>query len=153
MKNYKWKLSYLGKGVPPKNAVKELSRIETKYGKLTPNMIVEESRSKNAVLHTLFEWDDTKAAHHYRVQQARVILNNVEIISGQKEVQTIDVYEFIKSGKGNQYKHIETLTLSEREQVIKATKEAIKQLKKKLQTYSNFEAVLEYLELALIELK
>ena len=52
----------------------ELERIKTKYGKLTPEIMVKEATSPRNPLHKYFEWDDTVAAHQYRLQQSRVMI-------------------------------------------------------------------------------
>jgi uncharacterized protein YcfL len=59
---------------------KELHRIQKKHGALTPPVIVEESRPENAVLHYRFTWDDSEAAHQYRLWQARQIVQVVSFL-------------------------------------------------------------------------
>ena len=56
---------------------KELTRIEKKYGALTPPLIVKESTPKDAVLHKHFVWDNHKAAEAYRLWQAREVISIV----------------------------------------------------------------------------
>ena len=43
----------------------------------SPESVIEQARSKNSALHRHFTWDDTKAAHAYRIQQATQILRVV----------------------------------------------------------------------------
>lgn len=69
----------LYKGIREDDAVNELERIEEKRGSLTPEIVVEESRDENAVLHNIFEWDDAKAADNYRREQARKLLGNITV--------------------------------------------------------------------------
>ena len=49
-------------------------------GRLTPEVIVEVSKSKNSVLHRFFNWDDSEAAHKYRMFQARGLINRTYIV-------------------------------------------------------------------------
>ena len=56
---------------------RELTRIEKKYGALTPQLVLKESTPKDAVLHKHFVWDDTKAAEAYRHWQARQVISIV----------------------------------------------------------------------------
>jgi hypothetical protein len=77
--NYAWKLASLAKGIDVQDAVTELDRIKSIYGSLTPENVLNASRLETAVLYKLFNWDDAKAAEHYRLQQARTILNNIEV--------------------------------------------------------------------------
>ena len=43
-------------------------------GFLTPESVVAEARKESSPLHHLFEWDDTTAAHEYRLIQASRII-------------------------------------------------------------------------------
>lgn len=43
-------------------------------GRLTPSAVVEAARDVRSPLHRHFEWDDSKAAHAYRKDQAREII-------------------------------------------------------------------------------
>lgn len=47
---------------------------ETAGGQLTPSAVVEAARKSSNVLHKHFEWDDTKAAQQWRVEQARSVI-------------------------------------------------------------------------------
>ena len=71
---YDWKVNVVN--ITPQIAGNELARIERKYGSLTPESVVDESRDVNAVLHNCFEWDDAVAAEKYRHTQARHIIGN-----------------------------------------------------------------------------
>lgn len=72
---YEWKVPIYK--IPAQEAGGELERITNKFGVLTPELVVEESRSETAVLHSCFEWDDQKAADKYRVVQAHQILRTI----------------------------------------------------------------------------
>lgn len=50
-----------------------------RHGRLTPAIIVDESRAEDAPLHKRFEWDDTVAAEQYRFLQAARIIRSVRI--------------------------------------------------------------------------
>lgn len=64
----------------------ELKRIAAEHGGiLKPEIVVEEARPKSSPLHSRFCWDDTKAAHEYRIWQARQLIRVVvEVIDGAK---------------------------------------------------------------------
>ena len=55
------------------------SQRKKEKGLLTPELVVDESREENAPLHPVFEWDDKKAAEHYRVMQAGSLIRNVTV--------------------------------------------------------------------------
>lgn len=46
-------------------------------GELTPQDILDDARHDNSPLHSFFEWDDSAAAEHYRLQQARGLIRAV----------------------------------------------------------------------------
>jgi hypothetical protein len=148
---YQWKIKSLAKNVDVDKAVNEFKEIQDKYGALTPENIVNAARSKKSPLHPAFEWDNNIAAEHYRLQQARNIINNVEIIIiSDGEERNIPVYEIIKiKDEERQYKHIETLTFNEVEQVKQNTIIALNQLTLKLKIYKEFDKIQECLKEAI----
>ena len=55
--------------------VQELRKIQRAHGGwLKPEDVIEEARPAGALLHTEFEWDDSKAAHQHRLDQARELI-------------------------------------------------------------------------------
>lgn len=77
---YQFRNPGLWKGVSADKAAKELERIRTKYGILKPELVVEESRPKRAVLHECFQWDDTQASELWRKQQASDLIRNIVVV-------------------------------------------------------------------------
>ena len=73
---YSWKYPL---SVKAQVAGEFLEKLEEKHGKITPQILVEESTSKKAPLHGCFEWDDTKAAAKYRETQAGMIIRNITV--------------------------------------------------------------------------
>jgi hypothetical protein len=57
-----------------KDVQDELQRIAEKYGGLRPSEVVAEAKSKESPIHSEFEWNDGKAAHAYRLNQARTLI-------------------------------------------------------------------------------
>lgn len=74
---YQYKVPYAK--VSAQTAGEELARIEKEKGSLTPELVVDESREENAPLHPVFEWNDKKAAEHYRIMQAGNLIRNVTV--------------------------------------------------------------------------
>jgi len=64
--------------------INEILKIEQNKG-LTAKAIISEAEKKSSPLHDLFEWDDTEAAKLYRLQQARILVNEVKVIIDEKE--------------------------------------------------------------------
>lgn len=68
-------------------AAAELERIreENPEGILDPEEVVFASEDEGAVLHKLFTWDDVKAAHGYRVEQAKYIIRNLVTVEDTED--------------------------------------------------------------------
>lgn len=61
-------------------------------GRLTPNVVLEEAKDRDSVLHNLFEWDDTLAAHQHRIYQARQIITSVRVVITTENRRISTVY-------------------------------------------------------------
>lgn len=150
MNKYEWKLKSFAKGIDPDEAVKELERIEGLFGSLTPENVIKASIDEGAILHPLFEWDNNKAAEQYRLQQARNLINNVEIrIVQDGQPRAISVYEIVNVGEHRAYKHIESMTRSEIDQVKRTVLHGLNNMKAKLSFYKEFEATIKHIDSAI----
>ena len=150
LSEYAWKLTGLAKGIKIDDAVKELQRVESLYGSLTPENVLNASRDESALFHKLFEWDDSTAAEHYRLQQARTILNNIEVkIVSSGEEKTIAVYEVVKTSGTAQYKSIDTMTPDDINYVKDRTKKELTILKDKLSVYKELSKTTTLIESAI----
>lgn len=70
-------------GMSPKVVGEELERIQKENdGALKPENVVEAATPVDAPLHPAFEWDDSAAAHQYRLHQARRVITSVRILNG-----------------------------------------------------------------------
>lgn len=87
-KKLKFKVPGLYKGLSEEAAIGELERIRNEHGTLTAEIIVEESRNEKAVLHGIFEWNDTLAAENYRKSQAQALLRNIDYEIVTTEITT-----------------------------------------------------------------
>ena len=59
--------------------IEEILKVKEKKG-LTAEAIIEQAKNKTSSLHNLFDWDNTMAAEKWRLQQARVLINEVKVI-------------------------------------------------------------------------
>jgi hypothetical protein len=67
--------------IDPQIAGEALDEIRSRHGgHLAPEIVVKESRPKRAPLHGHFEWDDRKAAHLHREEQARLLIRSIRIV-------------------------------------------------------------------------
>ena len=58
---------------------RELKKIQTKDGRITAEATVQAARNPKNPLHRAFEWDNTKAAHKWRLEQARTLIAWAEV--------------------------------------------------------------------------
>ena len=80
MKQIEYKIS----GKFNQEIIDEILKVEQDKG-LTAESLLEEANKKSNPLHALFEWDDKEAGHLFRLQQARMIINEVKVIIESKE--------------------------------------------------------------------
>jgi len=64
--------------VNKKTQVEErLRELYKEHDGLSPDIVLADAKSPKSLLHGEFEWDDKKASHEYRVEQARQLIRNV----------------------------------------------------------------------------
>lgn len=78
--------------ITAQDAGEELARIHAERDRLTPDVVVDESRPDDAPLHPAFEWDDSVAGERYRHIQAKDLIKTVEVIRPAKEAKNEPVY-------------------------------------------------------------
>ena len=78
---YQFSVESLYKGkVTAEDAAAELERIREKHGIIRPEIVVDESRDEDAVLHKCFQWDDKLAAESFRKEQARKLIDAIQVV-------------------------------------------------------------------------
>lgn len=64
----------------------ELDNLKNTRGHLTSKVVLEAARDTNSILHRYFEWETSKAARSWNLQQARMLINHiVEVIIVNKQ--------------------------------------------------------------------
>lgn len=93
-KKYSW-----GDGFKPKldaNIVGGVvEQIEDEYGSVTKEIFLEKSRPEDSATHSLFEWDNDKAAESYRLEQARKTIGNLRIVYTTPKEEEVPVKAFV----------------------------------------------------------
>lgn len=82
---------------------------EQNGGLLLPEHVVDDAKKKTSPLHNHFEWDNNKAGHAWRLEQARVLIRSVKIKVTEESV-TVRANAYVQSaddGKG--YKRTEVV--------------------------------------------
>lgn len=54
--------------------------LENELGRLTPDDVITEAQKLDSPLHGRFEWDDEKASHSWRLEQARRLIRSVKVV-------------------------------------------------------------------------
>lgn len=144
----KWKMKGFGKGISPAKAATELKRISIAYnGALTPENVVAEAKKKSSILHKFFEWNDDKAAEQYRLQQARNLINNIQVtVVAHGKSRDVGAFEVVSiTGGGRAYKSIDVMTINDINQVRIATLADMQRIKEKLEYYTEFKPAVSFL--------
>lgn len=106
-----------------------------KDGGLTPERLLEANKEESAPLHNEFEWEDTIAAHKYRIEQARHIIQClITIPEGQSE-EAKPVRAFVVTGQIAKYEHINAVLKNEDKYEL-MLEQALRELKSFQQKYS-----------------
>lgn len=63
--------------------VEEIISLEDNEG-VSAESVLNKARNRNSALHDFFEWDDTTAGEQWRLQQARILINEVKITVGDE---------------------------------------------------------------------
>lgn len=73
-------------------------------GLLRPEDVVNAATSKKHPLHHLFEWNDSRAAHEHRLNQARQLIKSVKVVvtSETKSVETVYYVRDPRQGNNEQ---------------------------------------------------
>lgn len=71
-----------------------LSAIEA-AGRLTPDAVLHDARNPVSVLHNQFEWDDRKAAHKWRIEQAGYLIRSVTVSVEPNEATARTIRAFV----------------------------------------------------------
>lgn len=121
---YQWKTIKFP--VPAQVAGEEIERISA-VKPLTAESIVEESKPAKSPLHTIFEWNNIKAGHEWRKQQARVMLGNLVTVSIEETpIEQTRAYVNISNGEET-YTSIETV-IQDKDLSEKLLSQALKEL-------------------------
>jgi hypothetical protein len=149
---YQWKQNRFP--VEAQKAGEELERIKTQYGGIVPRMVVDESRSDDAILHDCFDWNDETAAEAYREVQAREIVRNIVIVrsTANEEQESVVVRAFVPV-EVEEEEHKKYITIDEamnderfRQQVLQEALNELNAFKKKYYQLRELSEVIKAIE-------
>lgn len=115
-------------------------------GHLTPKAVVSEARNNRSVLHKHFEWDDQVAAGKYRLDQARVLIRSIHIVSADEETDAPAFISIAEKG-GVSYRTLQDV-LDSADLQAQALKQAERDLDAFERRYKQFEDLCEVIRSA-----
>lgn len=118
----------------------ELTQIFNEHnGRVPPEAVIEFARDENTALHSEFEWDDTEAAHQFRLEQARKIIRlNIEVIETPNGNVRMPVFVSLVSDRrgGGGYRAL-TDVMSDAEMRAQLLQQAIDELQRVRRKYES----------------
>lgn len=136
MAAYQWRRGSFVSG--DAQAAGEVCSMLERRGELTPQALVDESRSEDAPLHGMFEWDDRVAAEQYRQVQARQIIQSIEVVAVGDSKPVKAFVSLRVAGQERRYESTE-VALSNPDTREKVLKEALAELAAFRKKYERFE--------------
>ena len=139
MATYKYRAGYRPALKDPQIVGDKLQELRDKNNGLTASIIIEEAKHKTSVLHSAFEWDDSKAAHQWRLHSARHLMRSVEIVITKEEggIRCLPAFGFVKTDDGPRYETLAVVQSDEelRKQVIERASKEFDQWAKRYEEY------------------
>jgi len=138
---------------PAEELVELEALLDAKGGRITPSDVTEAAANPASALHRHFTWDDTEAAHKYRLQQAASVIRRFRIIR-ESQGRTITVPAFVRipddSGGYQRTTDIITNDLLVQRQRLRLIA-AMERLAEQLRSWDEFAGVAEALTEAVAE--
>lgn len=139
--------------VPAKIVGPELLRLagDRGLGGLTPKEIVNAAKAKRSPIHRVFEWNDSVAGEHYRLQQARLLIGNLRIlvVYANREPLIHRVFVNLEDGIGYRSSVAVEQNASARARLIELVMGDLRQAQTRLAALQDFSGIVR--ELAVIE--
>jgi hypothetical protein len=88
-----------------------LREVRERRGLLTPQNVVEEAKPQDHPLHSHFEWEDSIAAHEFRIIQARQLIRRVTVtrVTPDDMPMTVRTFHSVAGPQGRAYEPIEEI--------------------------------------------
>jgi hypothetical protein len=142
MATYKYRAGFRPALKDPQVVGDKLQELRDQNNGLTASIVIEEAKHKTSVLHGAFEWNDSKAAHQWRLHSARHLMRSVEIVSTKEEggVRNQPAFIFVKTDDGPRYESLARVLSDDemRNQVIERASKEFDQWAKRYEEYEEF---------------
>jgi hypothetical protein len=92
-----------------------LDGLTSRSGILKPERVVQAARNRNSPLHACFEWNDSKAASAYRLEQARQLIRTYVIVEPAAPSQPVRAYVSLRNDRqgGGGYRSLASVVSNE----------------------------------------
>lgn len=143
---YQWKVPLYK--VPAQIAGEHIQKLADEHGEITPRILLEDARQEGSVLHSCYEWDDTKAAEKYRFHQSKLIIANLTVVSinDSEEIRPTNAFITIneRNERASYVSVVQALSNKEtKEQVIRNAKAELNMFKRKYQNLVDLSKLLK----------
>ena len=64
-------------------------------GMISAEQFVEQAKPESSILHSYLEWDDSMAAHEYRLTQARTMLRSIVVYDGAAPGEKVRAFHHV----------------------------------------------------------
>jgi hypothetical protein len=134
----------------------ELEEIAQQHnGILYPADVVEFAKDENTALHNHFEWDDSEAAQHYRLWQARQVIR-IHVTVLEEAKQETRLFVSVKSdrvnGGGYRFTADVMSDVERRRELLKEAGQSFNFWRKKYQELKELVPVFEAMDRVMVEL-
>ena len=150
MPTYTYRAGYRPALKDPQAVGDKLQELRDKNEGLTASIVIEDAKNKNSVLHGAFEWNDSKAAHEWRLHSARHLMRAVitKELDSSGEIRYQPAFVFVKTEEGPRYETIAIVQSDEelRHQVIQRAFVELTQWKKRYKEYKEFLGIFQEAE-------
>lgn len=151
---YQWKKGSHHK-VEPEVAAEVMNGLAEK-GTLNAETLVDVSKDENSPMHPEFDWDDTTAAHNWRLHQARNVINALVMIDdAEPEKEPVRVFLKIESVNQNQYESTQVLvrTQTGRDAMIEQAERELKAFRAKYEAILTWTNAISNIDSAIEQIK
>ena len=150
MPTYTYRAGYRPALKDPQAVGDKLQELRDKHKGLTASIVIEDAKNKKSVLHGAFEWNDSKAAHEWRLHSARHLMRAVitKELDSSGEIRYQPAFVFVKTEEGPRYETIARVQSDAelRHQVIKRAFAELTQWKKRYKEYKEFLGIFQEAE-------
>lgn len=128
-----------------------LYALEEQHQGITAELILDQATSKLSPLHDWFEWNNKKAAHEYRLEQARVLVRSISITmqypDGDRQIRA---FHIVRNGETT-YKVITKIQAEEtyRQQIINNAFKELEGWKRRYKDYIELKEAVELVDIIL----